>query len=128
LADLVALDAAKAILTFFLKRCGQRKTGQIHNFALLLINIARYWAKVPPEQLEQLQKLRRRPDRQEPGAAPAVRGRGEYWKAGAAIRAVRRRGSPAGSGRDHRGPQDADRAGARHPAGVPDPGEEPGGP
>jgi hypothetical protein len=62
LADLVAVDAAKTILTFFLKRQGQRKSGQIHNFALLLVNIARHWVKVPSEQLEQLQKLRRRVD------------------------------------------------------------------
>jgi len=62
LADLVAVDAAKTILSFFLKRHGQRKSGQIHNIALLLVNIARYWVKVPPEQLEQLQKLRRRVD------------------------------------------------------------------
>jgi integrase len=62
LADLVAVDAAKAILSFFLRRHGQRKSGQIHNIALLLVNIARHWVKVPPEQLEQLQKLRRRVD------------------------------------------------------------------
>src|SRR6516164_11393496 len=57
LADLVGIDAAKAILLFFLKRREQRKTGQIHNIALLLVNIARHWVKVKPEQLEQLQKL-----------------------------------------------------------------------
>jgi integrase len=62
LADLVAVDSAKTILTFFLKRHGQRKSGQIHNVALLLVNIARHWVEVPPEQLEQLQKLRRRMD------------------------------------------------------------------
>jgi integrase len=75
LADLVALDAAKVILSFFLKRREERKTGQIHNFALLLINIARHWAKVPPEQLEQLQKLRRRVDPGKKGLTDKSRAR-----------------------------------------------------
>ena len=62
LADLVSVDAAKAILTFFLNRSDKRKTGQIHNFALLLVTIARHWVKVVPKQLEQLRKLRRNVD------------------------------------------------------------------
>jgi integrase len=75
LADLVGVEAAKAILSFFLKRSGQRKTGQIHNFALLLVNIARHWVKVPPEQLEQLQKLRRNVDPGERGLTDKSRTR-----------------------------------------------------
>jgi integrase len=75
LADLVGVDTAKTILSFFLKRRGQRKTGQIHNFALLMINIARHWVKVPPDQLEQLQKLRRRVDPGERGLTDTTRTR-----------------------------------------------------
>jgi len=75
LADLVAVDAAKRILSFFLKRHGQRKSGQIHNIALLLVNIARHWAEAPPEQLEQLQKLRRRMDPEKKGLTDKSRAR-----------------------------------------------------
>ena len=42
LADLVAVDAAKLALTFFWRRNGQRKTGQMHNFARLMLNIAKH--------------------------------------------------------------------------------------
>jgi integrase len=62
LADLVDVDAAKAILSFFLERRGQRKTGQIHNFALLLVSIARHWVEVAPEHVERPQRLRRNVD------------------------------------------------------------------
>jgi hypothetical protein len=75
LADLVTVEGAKAILSFFLKRRGQHKTGQIHNFALLLVNIARHWVKVPPEELKQLQKLRRRVDPGRKGLADKSRRR-----------------------------------------------------
>jgi integrase len=75
LADLVTVEGAKAILSFFLKRSGQRKTGQIHNFALLLINVARHWVKVPLEQLEPLQKLRRRVDPGKKGLTDKSRAR-----------------------------------------------------
>jgi integrase len=59
LADLVAVDAAELALTFFWRRNGQRKTGQIHNFARLIVNIAKHWAKVPAGQLEALRTLAR---------------------------------------------------------------------
>ena len=62
LADLVAVDAAKLALTFFWQRNGQRKTGQLHNFARLIVNIAKHWAKVPADQLEALRALRRQVD------------------------------------------------------------------
>jgi integrase len=75
LADLVAVDAAKAILSHFLRRSGQRKTGQIHNLALLLVSIGRHWIGVPPEQLEQLQRLRRNVDPGKKGLTDKSRAR-----------------------------------------------------
>ena len=75
LADLVSVGAAKAILSFFLKRRDKRKTGQIHNFALLLVNIAKHWVKVGPEQLELLQKLRRNVDPGKKGLTDKSRAR-----------------------------------------------------
>jgi integrase len=62
LADLVSVDSAKLALTFFWKRNGRRKTGQIHNFARLIVDIAKHWAKVPADQLEALKALRRQVD------------------------------------------------------------------
>jgi hypothetical protein len=43
LADLVEIDAAKQILTFFWGRNGQRKIGQLHNLGLLLVQLANHW-------------------------------------------------------------------------------------
>jgi integrase len=60
LADLVAVDAAKLALNFFWRRNGQRKTGQLHNFARLIVNIAKHWAKVPTGQLDELRALSRK--------------------------------------------------------------------
>lgn len=57
LADLVMTDAAKLALTFFWERNGRRKTGQLHNFARLLVNIAKHWVKVPAGQLDELRAL-----------------------------------------------------------------------
>lgn len=62
LGDLVAVDAAKLALRFFWQRNGQRKTGQLHNFARLMVNIAKHWAKVPTDQLEALRDVRREVD------------------------------------------------------------------
>jgi integrase len=62
LADLVAVDAAKLALTFFWKRNGQRKTGQLHNFARLIVDVAKHWVKVPADHLEGLRTLRRQVD------------------------------------------------------------------
>jgi hypothetical protein len=59
---LVAVDSAKTALNFFWQRNGQRKTGQLHNFARLIINIAKYWVKVPPGHLEALREVRREVD------------------------------------------------------------------
>lgn len=59
LADLVAVDAAKDALKFFWRRNGQRKSGQLHNFARLIISISNYWVKVPGGHLEALRKIRR---------------------------------------------------------------------
>jgi integrase len=62
LADLVAVDAAKLALRFFWQRNDQRKTGQLHNFARLIVNIAKHWAKVPTDHLEALRDMRREVD------------------------------------------------------------------
>ena len=58
LADLVAVDEAKAALKFFWHRNGKRKSGQLHNFARLILSIARHWVKVPADHLEALKKFR----------------------------------------------------------------------
>lgn len=62
LADLVAVDAAKLALNFFWRRNGQRKTGQLHNFARLIVDIGKHWAKVPADHIEALRALRRQVD------------------------------------------------------------------
>ena len=59
LADLVEPTALKAVLTFFWTRNGARKTGQLHNFAMTAIKIAKYWVKSPSEQIAALQAIRR---------------------------------------------------------------------
>lgn len=59
LADLVATDSAKLALTYFWQRNGRHKTGQLHNFARLIVNIAKHWAKVPTDQLDELRALSR---------------------------------------------------------------------
>ena len=67
LADLVAPEAVRTTLKFLYARNGRRKTGQLHNFALTAIKIARYWVKAPPEQIEALQQIRREVDPKSPG-------------------------------------------------------------
>jgi integrase len=62
LADLVAVNTAKLALRFFWQRNGQRKTGQLQNFGRLIVNIAKHWAKVPPDHLEALREIRREVD------------------------------------------------------------------
>lgn len=59
LADLVQPEAAKAALKVVWNRLGQRKTGYLHNLALLLVNLGRHWVKLPAEDLEKLRALRR---------------------------------------------------------------------
>ena len=62
LADLVAVDAAKDALKFFWQRNGGHKSGQLHNFARLIVSIAKHWAKVPTDHLDDLRKVRREVD------------------------------------------------------------------
>jgi len=62
LADLVAPQAAQAALTIVWKRLGQRKTGYLHNLALLLVILGHHWVKVDPSDLERLRALRRNVD------------------------------------------------------------------
>jgi hypothetical protein len=62
LADLVEPEAAKAGLMIVWKRLGQRKTGYLHNLALLLVILAHHWVKVEPGDLERLRALRRNLD------------------------------------------------------------------
>ena len=59
LADLVQPEAAKAALKVVWNRLGRRRTGYLHNLALLLVNLGRHWVKLPSEELEGLRKLRR---------------------------------------------------------------------
>ena len=72
LADLVAPEAMKTALRFLWSRSikrggpglrrsrrGKPTTGQIHNFALTAIKIAKWWVKSPQDQIEQLQAIRR---------------------------------------------------------------------
>lgn len=62
LADLVEPKAAQAALTTIWKRLGQRKTGYLHNLALLLVILGHHWIKVEPDDLERLRTLRRNLD------------------------------------------------------------------
>lgn len=59
LRDLVDTTAAKAVLTAQHARNGGRKTGQLYNYAQLLIKVARHWAKVREVDLENLRALGR---------------------------------------------------------------------
>jgi integrase len=62
LADLVDPEAAKAGLTIIWNRLGRRKTGYVHNLALLLVILGHHWVKVDPGNLERLRALRRNLD------------------------------------------------------------------
>jgi integrase len=75
LADLVTPEAMKAALTFFWGRNGNRKSGQIHNFALTGIKIAKHWIKAPPEQIEALRVIRRQVDPKSSGMTARTRAR-----------------------------------------------------
>lgn len=59
LRDLVDPIAAKAVLTAQHARNGGRKTGQLYNYAQLLIKVAHHWAKAPEAELEKLRALGR---------------------------------------------------------------------
>ena len=75
LADIVAPGAMRTALNFFWVKNGKRKTGQIHNFALMAIKIAKYWVKAPPEQIKALQTIRRHVDPKESGMTDRNRAR-----------------------------------------------------
>jgi hypothetical protein len=75
LADLVEPAALKTALTFFWSRNGKRKTGQIHNFALTAVKIAKWWVKAPAEQIADLQAIRRQVDPKQTGMTARNRAR-----------------------------------------------------
>jgi len=75
LADLVTPDAMKSVLMYFWTRNGNRKTGQIRNFALTGIKIAKHWVKAPPEQIEALRAIRRQVDPKNSGMTARTRAR-----------------------------------------------------
>jgi len=57
LKDLVALDAAKAGLSFQWERAARQKTGHLHHYSQLLVKIAKHWVRVPADHLAQLQVM-----------------------------------------------------------------------
>lgn len=75
LADLVTPEAAKTALAFFWTRNGKRKTGQLHNFARMVIAIACHWIKAPADQIEALQGIRRQVDPKSSGMTERNRAR-----------------------------------------------------
>jgi integrase len=62
LADIVAFDAAKAALTWLWRHNGERKTGQLHNFSRLIVDIAKNKVGLPESELKRLGELRRQLD------------------------------------------------------------------
>jgi integrase len=62
LSDLVDVQSAKTILVRQWERNGQRKTGQLFNYARLLVHIAKNWAKVPEDHLDRLRAMRKQID------------------------------------------------------------------
>ena len=58
-----------------LLRNGKRKTGQLHNFALTAIKIAKRWVKAPTEQIEALRAIRREVDPKSTGMTERNRAR-----------------------------------------------------
>jgi integrase len=75
LADLVTPEAMRTVLRFLYTRNGNRKTGQLHNFALMAIKIAKRWVKVPTEQLDALREIRREIDPKSSGMTARNRAR-----------------------------------------------------
>jgi hypothetical protein len=74
-ADLVQPEAVKTELKFFWTRNGNRKTGQLNNFALTAIKIAKWWVKSPSKQIAALQAIRRQVDPQDTGMTERNRAR-----------------------------------------------------
>ena len=66
---------SKPILKFLWLRNGKRKTGQLHNFALTAIKIAKHWVKAPTEQIEALRAIRREVDPKSTGMTERNRAR-----------------------------------------------------
>ena len=60
LADLVKVEAAEAALGFIWTRSGRRITGHLHHHAMLLVKLAKHWVKVPADQLQRLQAMRKK--------------------------------------------------------------------
>jgi integrase len=75
LADLIEPEALKIALSFFWGRNGNRKTTQLHGFALTAIKIAKWWVKAPADGIAALQKIRREVDPKETGMTPRNRAR-----------------------------------------------------
>jgi integrase len=75
LADLVEPEALKIALSFIWRRNGNRKTTQLHGFALTAIKIAKWWVKAPADEIAALQKIRREVDPKETGMTPRNRAR-----------------------------------------------------
>jgi integrase len=75
LADLIEPKALKAALSFFWNRNGNRKTTQLHGFALTAIKIAKYWVKAPADEIAALQAIRREVDPKESGMTARNRAR-----------------------------------------------------
>ena len=75
LADFVTIDAAKAGLSYFWERAGREKTAHLHHYGMLLVKLAKHWAKVSPEQLVQLQAMCHRIDPGHTGMTPRNRAR-----------------------------------------------------
>ena len=63
LADLTEVKAAKAALRFvFDRRDNKGKSGQVHNLAMFLVQLAKYWVHCSPEHIDALQNIRRQVD------------------------------------------------------------------
>jgi integrase len=60
LDDLVEIDAFKTILTRLHRNAGGKPNAQAQGVALTLVSLAQEWAKVPPEHLQELKRLRAR--------------------------------------------------------------------
>ena len=75
LADLVAQEAMRTALSFLYSRNGKRKTGQLNNFALTAIKIAKWWVEAPQDQIKELQAIRRKVDPKETGMTARNRAR-----------------------------------------------------
>lgn len=59
LCDLVDPAAVKTVLSAQHARNGNRKTGQLYNYAQLLIKVARHWVQLPEAEFEKLRSLGR---------------------------------------------------------------------